>query len=434
MRKKKLPFTDVGHTLTIEGTCVSEDARFAIHGLLPGEQALIVPLKKKKGQWVCQAQNIEQDHPARVIPVCAHAAQCGGCSFQHFDRSAQLAFKRDWLQALFDDCSPKQWIPTLSGDAVGYRSKARLGVKHVVKKGRTLIGFREVGSAYITEMTSCQVLVPELARLIEPLSRLIDGLDSRSTIPQIEVAASRGAVALVVRHLAVLSAEDLAAFAAFQGAHKVMVLLQSKGPDSVKPLDDGANPLLHYRLTDQGLVFEFHPMDFTQVNQAVNQNMVNLALDLLDLNSEDLVLDAFCGIGNFSLAVAQRAARVIGLEASRASVDRAISNAQLNGLGNVSFEVADLYQSESASLVLPQINKALLDPPRSGAELVCQKLVASACNKIVYVSCNPKTLRRDADILRAGGFQLDHLGMIDMFPHTAHMESIACFSRGSKNG
>jgi 23S rRNA (uracil1939-C5)-methyltransferase len=283
-------------------------------------------------------------------------------------------------------------------------------------------------------MTSCQVLVPELARLIEPLSRLIDGLDSRSTIPQIEVAASSGAVALVVRHLAVLSAEDLAAFAAFQGAHKVMVLLQSKGPDSVKPLDDGANPLLHYRLTDQGLVFEFHPMDFTQVNQAVNQNMVNLALDLLDLNSEDLVLDAFCGIGNFSLAVAQRAARVIGLEASRASVDRASSNAQLNGLGNVSFEVADLYQSESASLVLPQTNKALLDPPRSGAELVCQKLVASACNKIVYVSCNPKTLRRDADILRAGGFQLDHLGMIDMFPHTAHMESIACFSRGSKNG
>jgi len=434
MRKRKLPFTDVGHTLTIEGTCVSEDGRFAIHGLLPGEQALIVPLKKKKGQWVCQSQNIEQDHPGRVVPVCAHAAQCGGCSFQHFDRSAQLVFKRDWLQSLFDDCPPDAWIKTLSGDAVGYRSKARLGVKHVVKKGKTLIGFREVGSAYITEMTSCQVLVPELARLIEPLSRLIDGLDSRSSIPQIEVAASSGDVALVVRHLTMLSAEDLAAFAAFQDAHQVMILLQSKGPDSVKPLDEAVNPLLHYRLDDQGLLFEFHPMDFTQVNQAVNQKMVNLALDLLGLNSEDQVLDAFCGIGNFSLAIAQRAASVVGIEASSASVNRASSNAQLNGLKNAFFEVADLYQSESASLVLPQINKALLDPPRSGAELVCRKLVDSACQKIVYVSCNPKTLKRDADILCAGGYQLDQLGMIDMFPHTAHMESIACFSRGSANG
>ena len=241
-------------------------------------------------------------------------------------------------------------------------------------------------------------------------------------------------MALVVRHLAILSPEDLAAFAAFQAAHQVMVLLQSKGPDSVKPLDDKANPLLHYRLADQGLVFEFHPMDFTQVNQAVNQEMVNLALVLLDLNSDDTVLDAFCGIGNFSLAVAQRAASVIGLEASKASVDRASSNAQLNGLGNVAFEVADLYQSESSSLVLPKVNKALLDPPRSGAEWVCQKLVDSACNKIVYVSCNPKTLRRDTDILCAGGFQLDQLGMIDMFPHTAHMESIASFSRGLPNG
>lgn len=434
MRKRKGPFTDVGHSLTIEGTCVSEDGRFAIHGLLPGEQALIVPLKKKKGQWVCQSQNIEQHHPARVIPVCAHAAQCGGCSFQHFDRSAQLTFKRDWLQGLFDDCPPDSWIPTVSGQGVGYRSKARLGVKHVVKKGKTLIGFREVGSAYITEMTSCQVLVPELARLIEPLSRLIDELDSRSSIPQIEVAASSGAVALVVRHLTILSAKDLAAFAEFEGSHQVMVLLQSKGPDSVRPLDEGVNPLLQYRLNDQNLVFEFHPMDFTQVNQAVNQEMVNLALDLLDLNSDDQVLDAFCGIGNFSLAIAQTAAFVMGLEASRASVDRASSNAQLNELKNVSFEVADLYQSESASLVLPQINKALLDPPRSGAELVCRKLVDSTCKKIVYVSCNPKTLRRDTDILCAGGYQLDQLGMIDMFPHTAHMESIACFSRGLPNG
>jgi 23S rRNA (uracil1939-C5)-methyltransferase len=248
------------------------------------------------------------------------------------------------------------------------------------------------------------------------------------------VAASSGDVALVVRHLTMLSAEDLAAFAAFQDAHQVMILLQSKGPDSVKPLDEAVNPLLHYRLDDQGLLFEFHPMDFTQVNQAVNQKMVNLALDLLGLNSEDQVLDAFCGIGNFSLAIAQRAASVVGIEASSASVSRASSNAQLNGLKNAFFEVADLYQSESASLVLPQINKALLDPPRSGAELVCRKLVDSACQKIVYVSCNPKTLKRDADILCAGGYQLDQLGMIDMFPHTAHMESIACFSRGSANG
>jgi 23S rRNA (uracil1939-C5)-methyltransferase len=434
MRKRKLPFTDVGHTLTIEGTCLSEDGRYATHGLLPGERALIVPLKKKKGQWICQSQNIEQDHPARVIPVCAHAAQCGGCSYQHFDRPAQLAFKREWLQTLFDQCEPKIWLETLSGKDVGYRSKARLGVKHVAKKGRTLIGFREVGSAYITEMTSCQVLVPELAELIEPLSRLIDGLDSRSSIPQIEVAASNGSVALVVRHLTILSASDLAAFADFQSAHQVMVLLQSKGPDSVRPLTENADPLLHYRLNDQGLVFEFHPMDFTQVNQAVNQEMVNRALDLLDLKPGDQVLDAFCGIGNFSLAIAQAAAGVIGLEASTASVDRARKNAQLNGLKNASFDVADLYSTENSSLVLPQINKVLLDPPRSGAELVCNKLVEIACEKIVYVSCNPKTLRRDADILIAGGYQLDQMGMIDMFPHTAHMESIALFSRGASNG
>jgi len=434
MRNRKPPFVDQGHTLSIDGTCVSENGKYHVHGLLPGEQALIQPLKKRRGTWVCLSSEHQDLHTARVVPPCEHANICGGCAFQHFARSAQLSFKEEWLKALFSDQKPIRWLETISGDDTGYRSKARLGVKFVEKKQRTLIGFREVGSAKVADLDACKILVPELDRLLGPLRDLIDQLEAKTSIPQIEVAAARGQVALVVRHLVPLSEEDLLRLKMFEAIHRIMLFLQSKGPSTVAPLSPTVSPLLSYELLEQKLSYEFHPMDFTQVNQAVNQLMVNRALELLDLNTGDAVLDAFCGIGNFSLPIAQLTKQVWGLESAPESVARATSNAARNGLSNVEFFVADLYSASFDKRQLPEANKMLLDPPRSGAEYICQQILDKDIETIVYVSCNPRSLRRDTDILVKGGYELDALGMIDMFPHTAQMESIAKFTRPKKNG
>ncbi len=434
MRRKKQPFLETGEVLTIEGACLNADGKFKAHGLLPGEQATFIPLKRQKGVWVCRSEHIDQLHPDRVEPKCAYAQLCGGCSFQHYARPAQLSFKSNWLETLFEDCQPEQWLEVISGPAYGYRTKARLGVKHVAKKGRTLVGFREVGSGLIAEMASCDILVPELSALLEPLSELIHRLDAKSSIPQIEVAASEGQVALVIRHLDALSERDQTAFAVFEKEFGVRVLLQSGGPDTVAALSQDQIPALQYCLNDQGLVFSFHPMAFTQVNQAVNQKMVNLALELLALEKEDRVLDAFCGIGNFSLPIAGKVREVLGLESSQESVEQARQNAQLNDISNVQFEVENLYELEAAKDLLRGCHKALIDPPRSGALALCEQIAESECERVVYVSCNPVTLRRDVDRLSASGFQLSKLGMIDMFPHTAHMESIALLVRDKANG
>ena len=434
MRRKKQPFLETGEVLTIEGACLSADGKFKAHGLLPGELATFVPLKRQKGVWVCRAEAIEKPHSDRVEPKCEHAQTCGGCSFQHYARPAQLSFKLAWLQSLFADCQPEQWLEKISGPAYGYRTKARLGVKYVAKKDRTLVGFREVGSALIAEMSSCDVLSPALSALIEPLAGLIHGLDARSSIPQIEVAASEDQVALVIRHLDVLSPGDVAALTAFEADFQVHILLQSGGPDTVCALNEGPIPTLRYRLSDQGLVFLFHPMAFTQVNQDVNQKMVNLALELLVLESGDRVLDAFCGIGNFSLPIAGEALEVLGLESSLESVEQARQNAILNKRSNAQFEVENLYEVDAARDLLKGFNKVLIDPPRSGAMEVCEQILKSECQRVVYVSCNPITLRRDVDRLIEGGFQLSKLGMIDMFPHTAHMEAIALLVRDQSNG
>ena len=434
MRKRKQPFYDRGHALSIEGTCNSDDARFKIHGLLPGERALIQPLKKQRGAWICQSSEHEDLHPARVIPPCRHASICGGCAFQHVARSEQLGFKQHWLSEIFKEQPPAQWLATIKGRDSGYRSKARLGVKFVEKKQTTLIGFREVGSALIAEIDSCTVLIPELAGLLAPLRRLVDQLASKKSIPQIEVAASEEQVALVVRHLVPLDEADIAHLKAFERDYDVIFLLQSKGPASVVPLSLETTPLLKYSLPEQNLTFSFHPMDFTQVNQEINQHMVSQAIALLSLEPTDQVLDAFCGIGNFSLPIAQRVSQVWGLEAAENSIHRARENALANGLGNVQFYTVDLYNDDISAAQLPPANKVLLDPPRSGAEHICRQLLNHGNDTIVYVSCNPVSLRRDADILVGGGYRLEVLGMIDMFPHTAHMESIAKFTRATPNG
>jgi 23S rRNA (uracil1939-C5)-methyltransferase len=434
MRRKKQPFLETGEMLTIEGTCLSADGKFKAHGLLPGEVATFVPIKRQKGVWVCRAEAIENPHLDRVEPKCAHAQTCGGCSFQHYARPAQLSFKSAWLRSLFEDCQPEQWLEKISGPAYGYRTKARLGVKYVAKKDRTLVGFREVGSAFIAEMSSCDILVPALSVLIAPLAGLINGLDARSSIPQVEVAASDDEVALVIRHLDALSLSDLAALTAFEAEFQVHVLLQSGGPDTVTALNEGPAPTLRYRLSDQGLVYLFHPMAFTQVNQDVNQKMVNLALELLALEAGDRVLDAFCGIGNFSLPIARKTFEVLGLESSQESVEQARKNARLNNIVNAQFEAENLYEIDAAKDLLQGFNKVLIDPPRSGAMEVCEQIVKSECQRVVYVSCNPITLRRDVDRLIEGGFQLSKLGMIDMFPHTAHMEAIALLVRDQSNG
>jgi len=428
--RKKLPFHTRLESLSMQGYALDDQKKCGVYGALQGEQVLAVPLRKKKKIWLCRAEQIQSPSSDRVEPGCQYANICGGCSWQHLSRQGQLNLKEAWLRELFADITPRQWLKPLIGEGAGYRSKARLGVRFVAKKEKTLVGFREKANSFIADVSRCDILAPPLDNLLEPLSELIDLFAEPALIPQIEVAAGDEGAALVVRHLAKLSEKDLLALTEFADRHQVLIFLQPGGSDSVALFaPQGAEALLSYSLKDQHLKFLFHPLDFTQVNQSVNQLMVNQALDLLDLHGKDRVLDGFCGIGNFSLPMAQEAAFVTGLEGSESAVSRAQNNASLNDVNNIEFKYCDLYGTQLPQIGDGSYNKALMDPPRSGAEGFCKVLAASEVERVVYVSCNPKTLVRDAEILISGGFDFNNMGMIDMFPHTTHLETITLFTR-----
>ncbi len=430
MARKKQPFHTKLESLSMQGYALDGEQKCGVYGALVGEQVVAVPFRKKKKVWLCRAEQIQSLSPDRVEPNCRYADMCGGCSWQHLSRQGQLDLKESWLRALFSHLKPKQWQEPLFGEGSGYRSKARLGVRFVAKREKTLVGFRETANSFIADVSRCDILVPPLGDLLEPLSQLIDGFAEPSMIPQIEVAAGDGRAALVIRHLSDLAEDDLTALAAFAEQYHVLIFLQPGGTDSVRfYAPEGEESLLSYSLSDQGLKFLFHPLEFTQVNQSINQAMVNQALALLKADAGDRILDAFCGIGNFSLAVAQQVASVTGLEGAESSVARARQNAALNHVDNVVFEACDLYGTQLPHFVDGGYNKVLLDPPRSGAEGFCKSLADSDIETVVYVSCNPKTLVRDSEILVSGGFEFDSIGMIDMFPHTTHLETITLFSR-----
>jgi 23S rRNA (uracil1939-C5)-methyltransferase len=371
----------------------------------------------------------------RVEPACAAFIACGGCSLQHMSHAAQLQLKQDALIAQLErtgKVQPAEILPPLTGPIWQYRHKARLGVRYVAKKQKVLVGFRERGSSFITETQRCEVLHDSVGGIIEQLSALIGELDAKQTIPQIEVAVGDDTTVLVFRHLQELSEHDREALTDFAQQRQLTVLLQAGKPDQLEALYPATPDKLFYLIDDASIRIEFQPSDFIQVNPALNRSMLTQAIGLMQLQADDKVLDLFSGLGNFSLPMAKRCTSVVGVEGSAVMVKKARSNAGLNGIDNVSFVCADLYSDEItyAPWLKQQFNKVLLDPPRSGAAEIIPLLVKNRPERIVYVSCHPATLARDAGILvNEFGYKLLQAGIMDMFPHTAHVESIAVFEK-----
>lgn len=405
-----------------------------IQGALPGEIITFQPIRSKKQWGEGELVEILQASPQRVTPHCPHYHVCGGCSLQHLDPSQQILEKQTWLLELLErmgQVTPEQILPPLNSEPWHYRSKARLSTRYVSKKQKTLIGFRERSNPrFITEIGQCSILHAAVDSALPALSELVDSLDSRSTIAQIEVAAGDEQVALIFRHLAPLSPEDIQRLSNFAEQSGFYVFLQPKGPDTIHLLSPALpEPYLTYTLPAHDLRFYFHPSDFTQVNLNLNRNMVDQALTLLNLHSEHTVLDLFCGLGNFSLPIARKAKQVIGIEGCEKMVKRAEMNAERNAIANVHFLSANLFEANLATLCRGHsIDRVLLDPPRSGAFEIVQQMDSIAPPLIVYISCNPATLARDAGVLvHQKQYRLVAAGVMDMFPHTAHVESIAVF-------
>ncbi|MBI3187865.1 MAG: 23S rRNA (uracil(1939)-C(5))-methyltransferase RlmD [Gammaproteobacteria bacterium] len=404
---------------------------------LPGERVMMQYTRTSNNYDEGRAIEVLQAAADRVQPLCEHFGLCGGCSLQHMNTDAQVNAKQQIMIEQLQHATgvaPTEILSPLRGPVWGYRHKARLGVKFVFKKNKVLVGFREKAEALLADLSHCKVLHPSVGERLEDLGNLIMGMAARSRIPQIEVAVSDQVTALVFRNLEPLNEEDQHKLIEFAQANKLHIYLQPAGPDSVHPLWPAQPEVLQYKLANHNITIEFTPADFTQVNPDINQQMIDRALSLLDLQANEKVLDLFCGLGNFTLPMARKSSHVTGVEGSVEMVVKARSNARLNQIENVEFHAADL----SADLTgYPWLNhqydKILLDPPRSGAMSMLKYLGKLGAKRIVYVSCNPATLARDAEVLvNEYGYKLAAAGVMDMFPHTAHVESIAVFNKKNK--
>jgi 23S rRNA (uracil1939-C5)-methyltransferase len=435
-------------SLDLEGQGVAHDAAgkvVFVEGALPGEEVQ-VRVQRRKNNWEQAAMTARRRESAqRTQPRCPHFGVCGGCKMQHLQPGAQIAVKQRALEdALWHlaKVRPDCVLRPIEGPAWRYRHRARLSVRHVVKKGKVLVGFHERHSSFVADMDSCEVLPLRVSELLVPLRELVAGMDGRDRLPQIEVAVGDDVLALVLRHLEPLSAADRTRLAAFGALHGVQWWLQPKGPDSAHSLESSGAELA-YALPEFGIRIPFKPTDFTQVNHAVNRVLVGRALRLLDVRPQDRVIDWFCGLGNFTLPLATRAAGVLGIEGSEALLDRARAAASLNGLEErTRFLARNLFETTPAELAaLGTAGKWLLDPPREGGfaivkalvELVREPALAPGYRspaRIVYVSCNPATLARDAGLLvHQAGYRCSAVAAINMFAHTAHVESLAVFDR-----
>lgn len=373
--------------------------------------------------------------PERVAPPCQHFQICGGCSLQHMAMDAQLQLKQTiLLEQLqhFGRVKPETLLPPLTGSTLGYRRKARLGVRYVQKKQSLYVGFREKFSNLLTQIDRCEVLHPSVGKRLPELRELIISLSQYEHIPQIEVAVSDKISALVFRHLTPLPLEDIEKLKKFAEIYGFHIYLQPNPPEQISKLwPEDQQDLLAYTLPEYQLELLFHPLDFTQINHEINQSMLHLALQLLAPTSNDVILDLFCGLGNFTLPIARSAQQVIGIEGSEAMVNRATKNAQHNNIENVRFFAANLQQPNSQDSWLQNTyDKILLDPPRTGAKEIIEHFPHLHAKRIVYVSCNPATLARDAgELVNNQGFKLKTAGIMNMFPHTSHIEAIALFEK-----
>ena len=402
-----------------------------VEGALPGETVEARPVRSRRSFDLMRATVLLHESSGRRAPRCVHFDVCGGCATQHADARTQVAAKQRWLEDCLErigKVDAQTLLPPIYGEEWGYRRRARLSVRYLASKGTALVGFRERRSTFVAEMDSCEVLPPAVSALIPRLRQLVAGLSVRERLPQIEVAVGDQAVALVFRHLLPLTAEDQTRLREFAQQTGVRVWLQPGGPDSAHPFEPETAGALHYALPEFGVRIEFRPTDFTQVNHGVNRLLVARAVRLLDPQPGEPIADLFCGLGNFSLPLARRGAQVTGFEGSAGLVERARQNAALNGI-EARFESADLAASASLAAFGP-FDKLLLDPPREGAVALVKSLAPDWPRRIVYVSCDPATLARDAGVLvHTKGFHLSAAGVVNMFPHTAHVESIALFER-----
>jgi 23S rRNA (uracil1939-C5)-methyltransferase len=407
-----------------------------VAGALPGERIGFRRVSFHRSHDEAELVEVLEPSPHRVTPRCAHFGVCGGCALQHLDAGAQLAAKQQELAenlARIGAVTPEEWLPPLLGPVWNYRRRARLSSRYVSKKGRSLVGFREKQGKYVADVTRCEVLAEPVASLVGALGEMLTGLERRESIPQIEVALSDGEGVLVLRVLDPLPEPDLDALRAFEQRHGLRLLLQPGGLDTVQPLTPGPVDL-HYRLDEFDLRLDFGPTDFVQVNGAINQAMVARAIELLEVQPTDRVLDLYCGLGNFTLPLARRAAAVVGVEGDAGLIGRARANAARNGIANAAFHVADLSVEPDPGLpwVRGGYDKVLLDPPRVGAREVLSAVAHIAPRRVVYISCHTGSLARDLGILtRDHGYRLRAAGVLDMFPHTTHVESMAVLERGS---
>lgn len=430
------PETATVANLNHDGEGVVRETKICfVPGALPGESIRFQRVRSHRQHDEGQLLEVLSPSVDRVEPRCAHFGVCGGCALQHLSPAAQLELKEKELQenlARIGKVTPERWLAPLQGPAWQYRRRARLGAKFVHKRGRVLVGFRERQKPYIAALERCLILASPVDELIEPLAELIGQLEARSQIPQIEVAVGEGLTVLVFRHLVPLSESDREKLAAFEQARALRIYLQGAGPQSIVPLQ-GERSRLYYRVpgVSSDLELDFEPTDFVQVNAAINRSMIVHAIELLEVGADDRVLDLFCGLGNFTLPLAQRAAAVLGVEGEAMLIERARANAARNALINASFRIANLFDPEAAKLALSgSFTRALLDPPRAGAQEILPILAELKLPRLVYVSCHPGTLARDLGILcNDFGYTLEAAGVIDMFPHTTHVESIAVLKK-----
>lgn len=418
------------------GVAHVEGKAIFIEGALPGEIVEYASYRRKPKFENASTVKVIRASSQRVVPACPNFGHCGGCSMQHLDRSGQTAAKQRVLEdALWHigRLKAEQLYSPIAGSPWAYRYRARLSVRLVPRKGGVLVGFHERHSSFVAVMDSCPILPAQVSALISPLKRLVESLSRPDRLPQIEVAVGGQQIVLVLRHLEALTGKDEDQLREFADRHRVVWYLQAAGLDSVRLFHPGDALPLSYSLPDFGVELEFHPTEFTQVNHSVNRVLVRRAMALLQPSASERIGDLFCGLGNFTLPIASLGARVVGIEGNAALVARARKNAERNGLASrCEFAVANLFDAtEESFAALGAFDKLLIDPPREGAIAVVKALPAEgAPQRIVYVSCSPGTLARDAAVLvHEKGYRLAGAGMANMFPHTSHLESIALFDR-----
>jgi 23S rRNA (uracil1939-C5)-methyltransferase len=422
--------------LEARGVARREGKVVFIEGALPFEKVSVHTIRTKPSYEVARVVDIHRESSARVEPRCPHFGMCGGCVMQHLDATAQVAIKQ---RALEDSLShigavkPERILPPLHGPTWGYRYRARLSVKWVAKKGTVLVGFHERKSSFVADIKTCFVLPPHVAALLMPLREMVRALSVPDRVPQIEVSVGDKVTALVLRHMTPLTDNDIRVLREFAAQHNIQWWLQSKGPDTVHALEPEHEAQLAYTLPEFGLRMPYRPTDFTQVNHQINRALISRALTLLEVQPTDRVADMFCGLGNFSLPLATQAAEVVGVEGSQGLTERAQEAAVQAGIHNARFSTLNLFEVDLTWLAgLGHFDRMLIDPPREGAQALSTALAqlpqAARPKRIVYVSCNPATLSRDAAILvTEGGYKLLAAGVVNMFPHTGHVESIAVF-------